>query len=1045
MQSSSGLAYEDFEIEISVGRGREYPVAVINSPAGEAHETMQFPFDELALENRLKDMKIALLQSGGKYRLALSQEEQTMQDFGKALWNALLTGEVRNRYDVSLERANREGKGLRLKLRIQDPKLAALPWEFMYEPRQNEYMCLSRNVSVVRYLEISQPIQPLAVEPPLRILGMSASPTDLRPLDIAREKQRVEEAIKSLQADSLVELTWLQGQTWRDLQEAMQTGIWHIFYFIGHGGFDNNIDEGLIALADEEGKTQRFRATHLGRLLADHRSLRLVILNSCEGARGSERDIFSGTASILVQRGIPAVLAMQYEITDRAAIEFSRAFYKALANGLPVDAAVTEARKAVSFAIENTIEWGTPVLYMRSPDGVLFNVQKKKTKEKKQKNLSALYSKGVEALAAQDWQIAIERFKEVLATDAGYQDASAKLKEAEQQLDLAKERERTLKEEEELKAKDKQLEREQRDIELREKETKEVQFKAQKEAEQQLSSAEEKERQQLEDQKKERLKKEGRKKKTYKKVLLVILVLIGVVAAYVFLAIPASPLSVSVTESPNPVAASGTSQVTLHVIASEGTPVSGVSVRVSTTGGNLVLAAGTTDTNGDFKSTYIAPSTNGTYKIAAIASKIGYISGSSSDQIIVNDVNPVTIPTPTPTPMLTAAPILKISQASFKFDNISAGERNMKAVSISNIGGGILEWSLSTNESWIELNKMSGFDNGSIFITVDSANLNPGNYIGTVMLTSNGGNEQVTIEINVKSPTPTPTPAPVLTTITVSPTTASLVVGGTQIFMATTLDQYDNSIGAAVTWSSSNLAVGTIDASGKFTTLAAGTTTITVASGSVRGTATVKVTLPQGNITVIYPNGGETWNRGQTYTIRWTSQNIGSNVMILLKGEPSGSGGWFTVTANTPNTGSYQYTVPNDIGYVQYKIYVETLDGSVQGVSNSVFYIPMTGQGISTPTQLSPSDGSVFSNYPRTTTLTWSNISGAASYTVEIQYCSPAGCADWATSYPLVNVTATSYTFDFVGAQPGRWRVWAFDANGNTSPKSGWWGFKYTT
>jgi formylglycine-generating enzyme required for sulfatase activity len=115
----------------------------------------------------------------------------------------------------------------------------------------------------------------------------------------------------------------------------------------------------------------------LGRLLADHRSLRLALLNACEGARGSERDVFSSTATILVRRGIPAVLAMQYEVTDRAAIEVARAFYEALADGWSVDAAVAEARKAVSLAVANTVEWGTPVLCMRSPDGLLFNVQER--------------------------------------------------------------------------------------------------------------------------------------------------------------------------------------------------------------------------------------------------------------------------------------------------------------------------------------------------------------------------------------------------------------------------------------------------------------------------------------------------------------------------------------------------------------------------------------------------------------------------------------------------------------------------------------------
>jgi uncharacterized membrane protein HdeD (DUF308 family) len=97
-----------------------------------------------------------------------------------------------------------------------------------------------------------------------------------------------------------------------------------------------------------------------------------VFLNSCEGARGSESDAFSSTAATLVRRGIPAVVAMQYEITDRAAIEFSRDFYEALADSLPVDAAVTEARAAVS--MDSMLEWGTPVLYMHSPDGRVFDV-----------------------------------------------------------------------------------------------------------------------------------------------------------------------------------------------------------------------------------------------------------------------------------------------------------------------------------------------------------------------------------------------------------------------------------------------------------------------------------------------------------------------------------------------------------------------------------------------------------------------------------------------------------------------------------------------
>ncbi|VVB90758.1 Bacterial Ig-like domain (group 2) [uncultured archaeon] len=88
---------------------------------------------------------------------------------------------------------------------------------------------------------------------------------------------------------------------------------------------------------------------------------------------------------------------------------------------------------------------------------------------------------------------------------------------------------------------------------------------------------------------------------------------------------------------------------------------------------------------------------------------------------------------------------------------------------------------------------------------------------------------------------PGATPTPVLTTIKVSPATATLDVNGTQAFTAMTLDQNNNTINATVIWSSSNTTVGTIDAAGSFMALAAGTTTITATNGTVSGTASITV------------------------------------------------------------------------------------------------------------------------------------------------------------------------------------------------------------
>ena len=98
------------------------------------------------------------------------------------------------------------------------------------------------------------------------------------------------------------------------------------------------------------------------------------MLNACEGARTDVADPFGGVAQTLVQQGLAAVIAMQFEFTDTAAIMLAHEFYGALADGYPIDAALAEGRKAI-FNAGNDTEWATPVLHLRSPDGQLFDLQ----------------------------------------------------------------------------------------------------------------------------------------------------------------------------------------------------------------------------------------------------------------------------------------------------------------------------------------------------------------------------------------------------------------------------------------------------------------------------------------------------------------------------------------------------------------------------------------------------------------------------------------------------------------------------------------------
>jgi formylglycine-generating enzyme required for sulfatase activity len=206
---------------------------------------------------------------------------------------------------------------------------------------------------------------------------MLSNPVDLEPLETEKEKNRLEHALMRLQKLGMVELLWLESGKWRDLHRILRMSAWHIFHFVGHGSYDKRGEQGQLAFVGEGGRAEYLDAIQLARLLANHRFLRLAILNACEGAQASVSDLFSSTASLLVRRGLPAVLAMQYAITDRAATEFAQAFYEAMADGFPVDAALAEARVAISLALTNSLEWGVPVLYMRSPDGILFEMEEK--------------------------------------------------------------------------------------------------------------------------------------------------------------------------------------------------------------------------------------------------------------------------------------------------------------------------------------------------------------------------------------------------------------------------------------------------------------------------------------------------------------------------------------------------------------------------------------------------------------------------------------------------------------------------------------------
>ncbi len=208
-------------------------------------------------------------------------------------------------------------------------------------------------------------------EPPLAMLCVLADPTDLAPrLEVEGEWQAVQAAVAPLLAAGALTLTRLAPPTADALRSYLRSTAVHLLHFVGHGWFDDASSQSGLVLHDADGRAAVVDAATLGVILEGCSTLRLLFLNACAGARVAERDAFQGTAQHLVRLGAPVVIAMQFDIETERAARLAQEFYRALAGGWPVEAAITEARKAL-FTDGGAADWATPVIFTRAADNRL--------------------------------------------------------------------------------------------------------------------------------------------------------------------------------------------------------------------------------------------------------------------------------------------------------------------------------------------------------------------------------------------------------------------------------------------------------------------------------------------------------------------------------------------------------------------------------------------------------------------------------------------------------------------------------------------------
>jgi hypothetical protein len=357
----------DLDLQLSPHHGG-YAARVLASPAGQATGLFQMPFGTAEVAQFVQEI---VPVTPPLSRLAV---QALLKEQGGRLFDALFHADLLVCLERCLDEVRRRNATLRIKLRLTAaPELLDLPWEYLYHRRRNLFLAQSTTSSLVHFLELPDPVASLTVALPLRMLVVIANPIDLPPLDVERESTNIQNALADLIQRGLILVDRLPNPTLAELQRALRRHDYHIFHFVGHGDFDEATAQGYLVFTDEQKQAAAIPGDVLAQLLHNERTLRLVLLNACEGSRAAAANPFAGVAQLLVQQGVPAVIAMRHAISDDAAIAFSHEFYAALADGYSVDAAVTEGRVAVATRLGNG-EWGAPQLIMHAENGMLWQI-----------------------------------------------------------------------------------------------------------------------------------------------------------------------------------------------------------------------------------------------------------------------------------------------------------------------------------------------------------------------------------------------------------------------------------------------------------------------------------------------------------------------------------------------------------------------------------------------------------------------------------------------------------------------------------------------
>ena len=298
----------------------------------------------------------------------IAQNSKLIREFGSELFKAVFASEVLGYY----KSLSKKAKQIRLKLffKKQEPELLRLPWEFMFDG--TNFLSAYPRISISRVLEGIPSRDRGKIQGKIKILAVISSPLDLKDyqrLQIEREKVLILQAVDRAVAANRIEIDFEDESSLRNIQTRFDEESYHILHYTGHGEYSEKEHKAYLLLEDDSGNSRVVDNETIATLLSGYPSLRLVVLSGCQTAKTSGITAFSDLSTPLLRKGIPAVLSMQYSVSDESAMQLAKKLYTEISQGTPIDLALTKARKELLLNEGvGRVDFATPVLFSDNPD-----------------------------------------------------------------------------------------------------------------------------------------------------------------------------------------------------------------------------------------------------------------------------------------------------------------------------------------------------------------------------------------------------------------------------------------------------------------------------------------------------------------------------------------------------------------------------------------------------------------------------------------------------------------------------------------------------